>query len=117
MPLRTGCLRLQCQVQWQNQQRLPGQRLPRMLETFLQRSPRRCPRLNPRPRACRVIGRRRVSLTNQAFTAQQQEALRSVDEHIGAVRLGLKDAAIIFAKGLGGKKFLLILKHESLNTQ
>lgn len=48
---------------------------------------------------------KKVSLNNQAFIARQQEALWSVDEHIGAACLGLKDAAVIFAKDLEVKNF------------
>lgn len=51
---------------------------------------------------------KKVSLNNQAFIAQQQEALRLVDERIGAAQLGLKDAAIIFAKDLEVKNLILI---------
>lgn len=39
------------------------------------------------------------SLKNQAFTIPQREALRKVNVHIGAIRMGLKNIANVFAGG------------------
>lgn len=39
----------------------------------------------------------RKSLNNQAFTTQQHEALQTVNMHIGAIHMGLKHVANVFA--------------------
>ena len=43
---------------------------------------------------------RKASLINQIFTDQQYEVLQSVDAHLGAARMGLKDVANVLAKDL-----------------
>ena len=43
---------------------------------------------------------RKASLVNPVFTDQQFDALRTVDAHLGAARMGLKEAADVLAKDL-----------------
>jgi hypothetical protein len=43
---------------------------------------------------------RRASLVNPVFTDQEFEALRTVDAHLGAARMGLKEAEDILAASL-----------------
>lgn len=43
---------------------------------------------------------RKVSLVNPVFSEEEFNALQSVDAHLKAARLGLKEAADVLAAGL-----------------
>ena len=49
---------------------------------------------------------KKVFLNNQGFTAQQREAPRSVDVHIGAIHMGLKNVVEFFAADLEVRYFI-----------
>lgn len=49
-----------------------------------------------------------MSWNNGAFIARQRDALRAVDERIDPTRLGLKDAAIVFASDMEVKNSYMI---------
>lgn len=59
---------------------------------------------------------KKISLNNHAFIAQQEDALGSVDNCIGAALMGLKDDAVVFAKDLEVRKFFW-LNYEFSSTQ